>query len=81
MRYRASLSSFFGWCVREKLIATNPVTAVPVPRSSEERTEMNPFTEDALETAYRVWREQNARLADILLISAGPVCAGARPAR
>ena len=68
VRYRASLSSFFGWCVREKLIATNPVTAVPVPKSSEERTEMNPFTEDELETAYRAWHEQNARLADILLV-------------
>ncbi len=63
VRYRASLSSFFGWCVREKLIATNPVTAVPVPRSSEERTEMNPFTEDELETAYRAWRVGHASIA------------------
>ncbi|MCF4119876.1 hypothetical protein L1785_02685 [Antribacter sp. KLBMP9083] len=49
MRYRASLSAFFGWCVREKLIAVSPVTAVLVPKSSEEKVEMNPFTEAELE--------------------------------
>ena len=68
VRYRASLSSFFGWCVREKLIAANPVTAVPVPKGSEERSEMNPFTEAELEAAYKVWREQDARLSNILLV-------------
>lgn len=67
-RYRASLSSFFGWCVREKLIATNPVTGVKVPKGSEERTELHPFTEEELEAAYLEWRSRNERLADILLV-------------
>lgn len=68
VRYRASLSSFFGWCVREKLIATNPVTGVKVPKGSEERAEMNPFTEAELEAAYADWCTKNQRLADILLV-------------
>lgn len=68
VRYRASLSSFFAWCVREKLIGVNPVTAVKVPKGSQERTEMHPFTEDELEAAYKVWRAQDERLADILLV-------------
>ena len=34
----ASLSAFFAWCTREKIIAANPVTGVRVPRSSAVRT-------------------------------------------
>ena len=68
VRYRASLSSFFAWCVRERLIGTNPVTGVPVPRSSEEQVEMRPWTEDALEAAHRRWQQEDARLADIVLL-------------
>ena len=68
VRYRASLSVFFAWCVREKLIATNPVTAVRVPRSSAPPTEMQPFTEDELEAAWLVWRERDPRLADVMLV-------------
>ena len=41
-RYRASLSAFFGWCVREKLIAANPVTNTRVPKPSEEAIETAP---------------------------------------
>lgn len=67
-RYRASLSAFFGWCVREKLIATNPVTNTRVPKPSEEAIEMRPFTEAELEDAYAVWKEKDARLADVLLV-------------
>jgi integrase len=52
VRYRASLSSFFAWCVREKIIVRNPVTGTKVPRSSEEPTEMRPWTEAELEAAY-----------------------------
>src|SRR5664279_713042 len=51
-RYRASLSSFFGWCVREKVIVRNPVTAARVPRSSDQPVEMRPWTEAELEVAY-----------------------------
>lgn len=68
VRYRASLSAFFGWCVREKLIATNPVTSTRVPKSSEEAVEMNPFTEAELERVYDDWRKRDERLADVLLV-------------
>lgn len=68
VRYRASLSAFFGWCVREKLILTNPVTGVRVPKSSEETTEMVPFTEAELEDAFSRWQSHDERLAEILLV-------------
>jgi integrase len=67
-RYRASLSAFFGWCVREKLILNNPVFGVKVPRQSAEPVEMLPFSEVELETAYEEWAEVDQRLADILLV-------------
>ncbi|WP_230207734.1 tyrosine-type recombinase/integrase [Microlunatus sp. Gsoil 973] len=67
-RYRASLSVFFGWCVRERLILANPVIGVRVPKQSVEPVEMLPFTEDELEAAYLRWKGENARLADILLV-------------
>ena len=70
VRYRASLSVFFAWCVREKYIVSNPVIGVTVPKQSEEREEMNPFTEDELEEAYEVWKQRNQRLADIFLVLA-----------
>ena len=70
VRYRASLSSFFGWCVREKLILTNPVAAVKVPRSSAERVEMQPWPEEELENSYLRWQEEDAHLADVLLVLA-----------
>lgn len=67
-RYRASLSVFFGWCVRERLILVNPVLRVRVPKQSREPVEMQPFTEDDLEAAYLRWQGENKRLADILLV-------------
>src|SRR5690606_24693576 len=67
-RYRASLSAFFGWCVREKLIVRNPVVATRVPRGSEERVEMQPFTEEELWQVVAECRERNERLADIVLV-------------
>lgn len=80
VRYRASLSAFFAWCVREKVIVTSPVTRdVRVPKSSEETTEMRPYSEVELEAAYQRWRkveqligkvyvvEPQERLADIML--------------
>lgn len=68
VRYRASLSSFFAWCVREKLIARNPVTGVKVPKGSAVVDEMDPFTENGLEAAYLTWKMKDERLADILLV-------------
>jgi integrase len=55
VRYRASLSSFFSWCVRQKLILSNPVTGVRVPRQSDEADEMDPFSEGELEEVYAMW--------------------------
>ncbi|HEY9409638.1 MAG TPA: tyrosine-type recombinase/integrase [Jiangellaceae bacterium] len=68
VRYRASLSAFFAWCVQEKLIVANPVTGTAVPKSSDETTEMLPFTEDELEAAYLQWRKADPHLADVLLV-------------
>lgn len=68
VRYRASLSAFFAWCVREKLIVQNPVTGVRVPRSSQETTEMAPFSEGDLELAHERWAVHDQRLADVLLV-------------
>lgn len=68
VRYRASLAAFFAWCVRERLIATNPVTGVAVPKSSRERAEMNPFSEADLERQFVLWAERDETLANVLLV-------------
>lgn len=69
-RIRNSLSAFFAWSVRERIISVNPVIVTRVPRSNEPRVEMYPFAEDDLE---RVWERaggRDPRLADILLLAA-----------
>lgn len=48
-RYRQSLSAFFAWAVKERMILTNPVTGTKVPKSKQVRAEMRPFTETELE--------------------------------
>jgi site-specific recombinase XerD len=48
-RFRASLSSFFAWAVRERLIVANPVLLTRVPRSGGIRAEMFPLSEKELE--------------------------------
>lgn len=68
VRYRASLSSFFAWTVRENIRTQNPVTTTRVPRSSSPTTPMLPWTEAELENAYLRWLEHDPRLADIMLI-------------
>lgn len=68
VRYRASLSTFFAWCVREKAVVRNPVTATKVPRFSEEPTEMRPWTEAELEATYDRWKERDPHLADVLMV-------------
>lgn len=69
-RFRASLSSFFAWAVRERMIPTNPVTPTRVPKASTPRTEMYPFGEDELEQLYARAVERDQRLADIMLVDA-----------
>lgn len=75
-RFRASLSSFFAWAVRERMIALNPVSRTKVPRAKQPRTEMFPFSEDELERLYAKavacleGQRRPSRLADILLVAA-----------
>ena len=57
---------------------TNPGTGESVPKSSEERVEMCPWSEDDLEDAYLGWRTENAHLADVFLVLAGRDCGGER---
>lgn len=68
-RFRASLSSFFAWAVRERIIAANPVTGTRVPKVGEPPVEMHPFSESQLEDLWTAASARNARLADILLIA------------
>lgn len=79
VRYRASLSALFAWCVREKLIVSNPVSGVGVPKSSDEPTEMMPFTENDLEAVYLRWHRADPHLADVLLVLGWTGCAGPKP--
>lgn len=68
-RFRASLSSFFAWAVRERMIATNPVLQTRVPKVGTPPVEMHPFSEGQLEELWSAARERNERLADILLVA------------
>lgn len=68
-RFRASLSSFFAWAVRERLILVNPVLRTRVPKVGGPRTEMYPFGEEDLERIHASATERDQRLADILLIA------------
>jgi integrase len=68
-RFRASLSAFFAWAVRERLITTNPVIRTRVPKGRTLRTEIRPFAEDELESFYAGCTVRDQRLADILLIA------------
>ena len=78
-RFRASLSSFFAWAVRERLIASNPVTTTRVPKGRAVRTEIRPFAEDELESFYMAVSARDQRLADVLLVAVmdGPAVVGA----
>ena len=67
-RFRDSLSAFFAWVVRERMIATNPVTPTRVPKAGAPRVEMYPYSEDELEAFYRRAAGRNQRLADLVLI-------------
>src|SRR4029453_6260597 len=69
-RFRDSLSSFFAWAVRERIIPTNPVTPTRVPKASTPRTEMYPFSEEELEELSGRAVQRDQRLAEILLAGA-----------
>jgi integrase len=68
-RFRASLSAFFAWAVRERLIVANPVTGTRVPKGRGVRAEIRPFAEDELESFYMAASARDQRLADVLLIA------------
>jgi integrase len=68
-RFRASLSSFFAWAVRERLIAVNPVTRTRVPKGHGVRTEIRPFAEDELESFHMTVAARDEHLADVLLVA------------
>lgn len=68
-RFRASLSSFFAWAVRERLILANPVLQTRVPKVGAPRAEMYPLGEEDLERIHTAAAERDQRLADILLIA------------
>lgn len=69
-RYRASLSAFFAWAVRERLIVSNPVTRTRVPKGKGTRGEIRPFAEDELESFHAAIAGKDRRLADVLLAAA-----------
>lgn len=61
-RHRASVSSFFAWCVAEHRRADYPVAAARVPTRLEPPAEMRPFSEDKLaEVVDRIGRRSRAR--------------------
>jgi integrase len=67
-RFRDSLSAFFAWTVRERMVATNPVTPTRIPKASAPRVEMYPYSEAELEAFYARAAARNQRLADLVLI-------------
>jgi integrase len=68
-RFRASLSAFFAWAVRERLIARNPVTTTRVPKGRGVGAVIRPFGEDELESFYLAVSARDQRLADVFLIA------------
>jgi integrase len=68
-RFRASLSSFFAWAVRERLIAANPVTGTRVPVGRGAHAAIRPFAEDELESFYLAVSAHDQQLAEVLLIA------------
>lgn len=69
-RFRASLASFFGWCVAERCIVANPVNGSQVPRKDAEPGRMKPLTETELEEVVSAIRVYDDRAADLVLIAA-----------
>lgn len=68
-RFRASLSSFFAWAVKERMIVLNPVIASRMPRGRDAPVQMLPFGEAELEQFHERVAQADARLADVLLVA------------
>lgn len=69
-RFRASLASFFGWCVSERCIVTNPVSRSQVPRKDAKPGRMKPLAEPELEEVIASIRQFDDRAADLVAIAA-----------
>lgn len=68
-RYRATLMAFFASCVRDRLIATNPVTATKVPRQLTPPVEMQPLSRTELEQVRDQIAEHHPALADAVWLA------------
>jgi len=71
-RFRNTISSFFGWAVRERLIARNPASESRVPRGTgtEHRAEVYPFTLEELRALHAdiVAKIEDRDAADLVLV-------------
>jgi len=69
-RVRALLSSFFRWAVQQRIVATNPVTAVPVPKGtgSEEAAEVFPFDVPTLRAVVKELELRSPRQGQLALV-------------
>ncbi|MCL1898920.1 MAG: hypothetical protein FWG11_00105 [Promicromonosporaceae bacterium] len=69
-RFRATLRSFFGWCVDNKYIATNPVIGVKVPKVARASKEMRPYSRAELQRHLVAWRELDEECANMVAFMA-----------
>ncbi|GAA2081954.1 hypothetical protein GCM10009821_23370 [Aeromicrobium halocynthiae] len=65
-RFRAQLSGFFAWAVRERLRIGNPVARTHVPRQSQADVGMQPFTESELREVRAEVARFDEHLADVV---------------
>lgn len=81
VRYRASLSSFFSWCVREKLILTNPVTGCACRGSPTSPTRWIPSARPNSRRSTPSGTRRNPGSPTSSSSSRGPACGGRRLVR
>ena len=69
-RFRGSLSSFFGWVVRERIIRTNPVETAHLPKGTGEDSveEIYPFTLEELRSVVADLSKTGDRWGDLALV-------------
>ncbi|MGD8194841.1 tyrosine-type recombinase/integrase [Herbiconiux sp. P18] len=73
MRFRNTLSSLFGWAVREGLIPANVVLESKVPRGrgQDAKEEIHPFTLEGLQAAYEAMSADHPDQADVMAVLGG----------
>ena len=67
-RYRASMSSFFAWAVKDARREDNPVTKAVSPTALDEANDMRPMSEEQLASAVRSIAEHSPHLARIVYV-------------